>query len=611
MNGKQDLREIVAALSLAVLGVGSRLLFVSRFPTLPFSDFQALVSFGRDLRDHGLAAPSNLWRVFNPGLPMALSLLGRVFPSRYPDAARAATAALTGLLPLLPFLFWRGALSFRLRLLAGLLLAAWPGQICFSGVVAQDNWVLMPAVALAALAVRVLLLAERGGHPFAAGLLFAAGVAVRQEMALVLLPPVVAAAFGARPRRRFGRNLVLLALSAGLPLLALAEQRRLATGRFALTTEHGSLALLGTVAPGASSPGWIDPHLWVASVDPDALASPRAFAKAAPRLALREYLRRPRFHLLRVGTQTLRVLSRSDALDLFWGLIGPSALPPERRIAGTLFAKNISGAIVVWQLATLGLFVATVLLGIRRRRPEILVIVAAIFLKVALQAVISPMPRLLLPATALELLVIPLGFANLARASTSARAGLAALAIAVPLFSALTLPALERRLAADDTETVQPIRFPLEIPGSGHVWCRVSFGLLSSLEREAATVRLMNLDPQPGERAAVECRLPPIDPAAALTLRIEDSYARGGFPGRIEQRVEIDGREVFRHDIAAEPGAGWAEIAVPPRALEVEIGILAVRPDPGWGWGTASRTSFEFVRRPRGPVDPAPAAVAR
>jgi hypothetical protein len=51
------------------------------FPTIPFSDFRALIDFGARLRDRGLAAPGWGWVQFNPGLPLILSVLLRAFPS--------------------------------------------------------------------------------------------------------------------------------------------------------------------------------------------------------------------------------------------------------------------------------------------------------------------------------------------------------------------------------------------------------------------------------------------------------------------------------------------------------------------------------------------------
>ena len=149
------------------------------FPVRPVSDFEGLVALARLMRDVSWTAPSWRWIYFSPGLPLTLSLVLRLFPGPPEDVARLATAVVCGLVPLLPFALWRGVVSFRVRLLAGVLLALWPGQVFFSGVVAQDNWVLPPTVALACLAARALLAGGRG-RPVLAGLLYALAAAMRQ-----------------------------------------------------------------------------------------------------------------------------------------------------------------------------------------------------------------------------------------------------------------------------------------------------------------------------------------------------------------------------------------------------------------------------------------------
>ena len=49
-------KEILGLLLLLILGLAPRLAFVSRFPTIPFSDFASLVAFGQYLHDHGLVS---------------------------------------------------------------------------------------------------------------------------------------------------------------------------------------------------------------------------------------------------------------------------------------------------------------------------------------------------------------------------------------------------------------------------------------------------------------------------------------------------------------------------------------------------------------------------
>ncbi len=104
----------------------------------------------------------------------------------------------------------------------------------------------------------------------------------------------------------------------------------------------------------------------------------------------------------------------------------------------------------------------------------------------------------------------------------------------------------------------------------------------------------------PGEAARVTCVLPEGRPELPLGLRIEDPYAPGSLPGRVLEKVSIDGREVFSHDIAAAPGAGWIEVPLTraglPAPSRVSFEILAVAPDAGGAWGAASAASFELVK---------------
>src|SRR5262249_40928841 len=144
--------EAAAAAALVLAGVGLRLLVVTLYPTEPLSDFRGLVLFGVRLRDEGLAVPGWHWVQFSPGLPLILSGLFRLFPPGVAGGRRPATAVATGLLPLAPFLLWRPILSLKGRVLAGALLALWPGQVLFSGVPAQENWALLPTVVLGCLA---------------------------------------------------------------------------------------------------------------------------------------------------------------------------------------------------------------------------------------------------------------------------------------------------------------------------------------------------------------------------------------------------------------------------------------------------------------------------
>jgi len=587
-------REAAAAALLALVGVGLRLAFARAFPTIPFSDFHALIAFGTRLRDEGLTVPGWGWVQFNPGLPLLLSLLLRVFPSDPDSAARTATAVLTGLAGLVPFLLWRPFLSFRSRLLAGLVLALWPGQVFFSGVVAQENWALLPTIAVACLGVRGVRAPGLRAHPVAAGLLYAAACAIRQEMLVVLLPLLLPAA-GVLPRRAGSvRRLALLFLAAGVPFLALAAERRAASGRFALTTEHGGLGVLGSIAPGAAADGWIDPTAYVAARRPELLRDLKALRDAAGSLAVEEWRRRYRYHVFRAAVSSMRLLSDSDAEDLFWSVGASDALPAALRKAGEEFAARW-GPLLRLELAGIsGLFAAAAVLGARRRDAAILLLVAAVLLKLAVQALVSPMGRLMVPAVALELLAVALAAALPRAASRGEGAWLLAVAAAVAALLLVATPPL-RALARRKDETPLPIRrFPLAMAGGGFADCSVESGRLTGFEWGRARLALASESPPPGETARVTCDLPAAP--APLRLRLEDAYAPSGYTGRIVERVASDGRELLRHDIGGPEGATWLEVPL-EGGSRVTIEILALRPDPGWAWGAASAAGFEIGRR--------------
>jgi hypothetical protein len=584
-------REAFGAAVLVLLGVGLRFAFIRAFPTNPFSDFHALIQFGTRLRDQGLAAPGWGWVQFNPGLPLVLSVLLRLFPSDPASAARVATAVVTGLTGLAPFLVWRHVLAFRGRLLAGLVLALWPGQVFFSGVVAQENWALLPAVALACLGVRGVRRPDLRAHPILAGLLYAATCAIRQEMLVVLLPLLLPAA-GVLPRGPGrGRRLAFLAVAAGVPLLLLAAERRAASGRFSLTTEHGGLGILGSLVPGAAADGWVDPTAYVAARRPELLRDLKGLRDSAGGLAREELRRRWRYHAFRAGVASMRLLSDSDAENLFWSVGAADALPDGRRAAGAAFAARWAPALRVELAVIAGLFAGAVISGIRRRDRAILLLAAAVLLKLGIQAWISAMGRLMVPAVAFELLAIALAAAALTRPLRRERAVFLAVAASVAVLLLAATPPL-RALARRKDELPLPIRrFPLALGGGGFAECTVDAGRLTGVEWGRARLSLAGESPAPGESARVTCDLP--RDRSDLTLRLEDPYAPSGYTGRVLERVDADGHELLRHDVGGPEGATW--LAVPLRdSRRVTIEILAVRPDPGWAWGPASASGFEI-----------------
>jgi hypothetical protein len=593
-NGRQD--ALTAAI-LALLGIGIRLAFVRAFPSLPVSDTIRIIAFGRVFSDQGLFPSTNYWTDFNPGLPMILAVLDRLFPGGANVVAQTATAVVSGLVGLIPFLLWRRVLPFGWRLCAGLLLTLWPGQVFFSGIVVQDNWVLLPAVALCALAGRVLHGQANVGRPVVAGLLFAAAVAIRQEMILALLPPLLAASLPrANPRLR-SSCLLKMSLAAGIPILLLAGQRYVATGRFTIATEHAGMALLGTFTPGSSTDGWMNPRDFISNVEPTLFANPIRMRTAGYRLAWEEAKRHPGFHIMRIAATVPYLALYSDADNLYRAIAWPLGLPERDRPRAAQFRITWDPLLKVELAVIQGLFLASLMLGVWRRDSAILVIAAAIALKILVHALISPVSRLVLPAIAFELLVIPLAGAALGEVSPGRRRILAAVAGLVPILLLALLPSVQRALQAVALAEPKVSRFSLEIPGRGAVSCVLETGALTCLDPKEARLETRS---DPGDAARAACTLPTLDPGEPLTLRLRDNYSPGGLPGRMIARVFVDGRQILRYDLAAKPGSGWLEIPLvapdrpPPSTVTVEE--VAINPEPGMAWGPACPLDFAFRR---------------
>jgi hypothetical protein len=592
------------ALLLAAGGVAVRVAAVRAFPAAPKFDSQALIAFGRVFHDRGLFPDSFYWSHFNPGLPMILALLDGPFARHIAEAARTATAAATGLLGVLPFLIWRPVLAYRWRLLAGLLLTFWPGQVLFSGIVTQDNWVLLPGVALCALAARTLRDETDTGRLALATLLFLAAVAIRQEMLIVLFLPWLASAAGrSRSRRRVLTNLTLASVLSGIGILALCEQRYLATGRFTIATEHGGLALLGSVVPGSFTNGWLNPRDYVAAVEPSLLGDPIRYRTDAYRLSFAEIRRHPLFQGIRAAAQLPHLALVSEAANLDWSMTLRGALPPQLQARGEAFRRRWDLRLKLELGFIQGLALAALLVGFWRRDRAILVIAAAAFLKVAIHLVLAPVPRLILPAIAFELLTIPLAASLVAApggVSPRRRAALAVIAGAVPVLLLFLVPPLEASVMRFRQEVPRVTEFTLAIAGGGSAACTLESGKLVCLDPGEARLETPDADPPPGDTARVVCRLPPLVDGESLTLRLEDTYAAGGFPERMIARVSADGRAIFHHDLAASPGRGWIDVPLAgpgrPAPSSVSIEEVALRPEPGASWGASAPLGFAFRR---------------
>ena len=592
--------EFIWFVVIILLGVFPRLTFIILFPTQPISDFKGLVDFAIALHDSVFARGTWYWEFLSAGLPTMLSVIMRVFPDSPETTARWATAILTGFVPIFPYAIWRDVLSLRARILAGLLLALWPGQIFFSGVVAQDNWVLIPTIALSSLAVRSLV-ARDGGHPFWSAVLFALGTFIRQEMLIVLIPVALTSAGLGTGGKHLKRHLFFWMVGALLLLLLIAGQRAIATGRFALTTGHGGKAMLGAYVPGAGLNYWTDLSPYIASVDPSLLRNKKRFNEECYRLALKEALRRPKFHLVRIVSGVLNNLGRPDPSNFYWSLNAINVLPVEYKQRGDIFVKKISPLVNTFIVMIHTVFLASFLGGVVRRNWPILAISATMLLKIFIHAVIVAQPRHFMPVIALECLIIALSV-DYAIKSKKITQFILILVGAASIIFLLTMVSFRARayILTQDENIQRVYRFSLtEAMGKGSLTCVVDCGRLSDLTEQSAELELLNTNPYPEETASVKCLLTGTETPVPLSLQIRDPYTPAGVPKKIIKRVLLDGQEIFRNDLAAQLVNGWFEVPLglvgkgTQRAILIEI--MAIRPDPGYPWGNVSKTEFRLA----------------
>jgi len=596
--------ELAWGAALLVAGLVPRLLLAVVLPAQPISDFRGIIDFALALRDKGLTTGGYYWDVFNIGPPLVLSWLLRVWPGSPDDAARLATAAVTGLMPLLPFLLWRGALPLRTRVIAGMLLALWPGQVLFSGVVSQDNWVTVPTVALAALAARAWFV--RKGYPVAAGLLYAISVAMRQEMLYALLILVLVAA-GLLPSRqaRWWRAATVCLLSAALPLLLHAWQRKQATGAFSIGPGHLGYTLVGTVMPGATATGWGDPSSYATSVAPELTRSRyRLFHETLP-IALAEVRRRPGFQLARATAAFLRHPITSGGDNLYWSLTAPGVQGDRTRARALKLALAVQGPLTLEAILIQGLFAGALLAGCLRRNVAIISIALAALAKIAIHAALVAVGRFFVPALAMELLVVALGVEQALRMSLQARLGL----LTAGVLASATMVIGGGRLTAwvrshDEVAPQRTYRFTLRSwQHRGSLECTVRTGELQRLGNDMAAIAPVRPPAGCGVVAAADCLLRGGGPAEALALEVLDDYSGVAGPGTVLQRVAIDGTQVAVRDAAADASTDWWSTPLGNVGSDTLVRVRTealLRCGAGAGiWPTAG-LDIQLVRQPEG-----------
>jgi hypothetical protein len=585
-------REAAWLLCLAVLALAPRLAYVTAFPHRQFLDFRSQVEFAEEFNDRAFAAGSGRWANVGPGLALGLSVVLRAVPGPPLDVARDTTAILTGLTALLPFVLWRGALSLRARVTASLLLALWPGHIVFSGVVSQDNWVLPPAIALAALAVRTLARGD-AGHPVVAPILYCVAGAVRPDMFIVLLPLLVPAAGLFRPLREWRPRAVMLFIATmTLGLVVLGGCRWAGSGRFRLTPSHAGIGTLGAYIPGAGV-AWAPTNAYFAAAAPQLVPSDTEMRRAAWGFVWRELRRRPAFHLVRSFANTATSLLSSDTEGLFWSVGFDNALPDAIRPRAERFAAKVQGPIAWSTTLALSLCLGAAFLAVRRRLWPILLIVMAVAVKIAVHAVVAAQGRYFVVVLAFAFLVIALAVEEAQRRPLGwGAAGAVALALALVLGLRV---AGEKAVAHVISHQEQlTYRFTLRDPGrAARMDCVVRQGLVSLLwaSQARAAIRLLDIEPARGDSAVAECDVESLRESAVDVL-VSDSYRPGGFPGRIVQSVTVDGRDALRRDVADEEANTWARIPLgtlrPGERRRVVFRMTAGNVEAGWLWGSVN-----------------------
>ncbi|GAB1594598.1 hypothetical protein [Lysobacter claricitrinus] len=572
------------------LGLALRATLMLRYPTIPVSDFLRVVDFATMLsRDFG--APTWHWLLLSPGTSTLLGVILRVVPGDPVAVARTATMLLMSALPLLPLVVLRGVVPTWARVLVAALIALQPAQVIFSGVVAQDNWVQLPVLALACIGVRNAFGAKRGFAASASVLWVLSGY-IRQEMWLAAFPLVLLAVFPWGEPREWRRRAYVFGGIGAILLSLVAWQRHAATDRFALTTAHGGAAMLGSYMPGAGF-GWLQYDAFVAAKHPELQDDTQKLMAVAGPMAWNEIKRRPGFHLQRRVGALFASSVNADGTLVYWSLLD-EAQKPSRRADALLLAQRLGP----WVLAGLCLlhaaFFAAVAVAVRTRNRAVLAIAAAIALKAALHVLFATQARFMLVANTLEALAVGLAAVDVAHAKVSRAWALTAAAVSATAVFAVVhvLPRWEAAVkAADPAMHIDTFLLRLE---HARASCSLASGVLVDSAASTFRFKVAHPDPAPGERAEVRCLVRAAGGAdASILLGVEDAYAPGGFPDRLRQEVRIGGNNVLSHDISAEAGAGWWETPLSlsaTRDTEIIFRIQAVRPDAGPAWGEAATT---------------------
>lgn len=595
---KQNLYiEILCFILLLLVAFLPRIGFVSIFPSHPTSDFQNLINFGLSFKLDWLAKGNIYWKYFSAGLPLILSLLFRIFPYDPEVISRWATVFITGSTALIPFLVWRDTLSLRARVIAGIFMSLWPGQILFSGIPAQDNWVLPTSVMLAALSVRILVNKEVG-RPILGALLYVLTVSIRQEMLICMFPVAVVVVIGSDKKEFIKRSLVAVTIAA-LAFGFLIVQRGMSTGRYSLSSDHMGLTILGSYIPG-SGRGWGNPLPYLAIAAPEELQQDD-YQKISVELALKELFSRPRYHLIRaIGTVSFHLFQAEDNY-YWWSLSKQGVLSADKIDEATLFISKTDSWIKLPALLVQFFFFSSLFYVIfveRRKLLTVLPVLMVIFLKVSIHSVIVSEPRYYLTVIALQIVVFSVLVDGILLTRKTGPIFLGVL-FGGGMVAGLIFLAQYAQKTIDMYDGIRQknYAFPLMVEGL-KVNCVLDKGVLLYQLNSGGAIRLEHQDPAPGEFSRISCSAFS-ETTMDIYISIMDGYEQGGTPERILQIVYVNGERIIRHDVADEIFLGWQDVYLgkisPGQPFNFSLEVKALKPDDGWGWGDVSNTAFKIT----------------
>lgn len=562
-SGSITRNELVWGFVVLGISLSARAIFITVFPTRAMIDAYEIIEFSRRFIDGSALDHSTkslwLWAHWNPGLPLFLSPFIAFFGAT--ELLIASTARWTlsmpcGMITLIPFLILRDVMSLRARVIISLLLSLWPGQIIFGGVILTDNLVMLPTIALACFTIRAGVL--RTCYPIWSGAIFALAVCIRQETLITNIPLLIVP-LGFTPltinsrRRLFLGGAIILSF-----LVALAIVRWEATDRFAITTTHTGTSLLGAFSPGAHLTGYIDYQAFASTfdsiiTDDDAL-----------RLAFKEALNRPGFHIIRIIGSiiyhlkvgdgdtwwTFGNLSNADkgtgsvSEELPWSVLDDSKIIPSKRQSIAKKVSNVFTKVVkVYQPILYVLFFTCMVVTINKGWWAITLVGLGSVIRVIFHGLTVIQPRFLLVGTALEAIVIVQTINLFGKnrkgwrlVGSSLLVGLMFVGIinwSEPYFWSYVIR--HDKLQRTYKFALTAYRHTPSIDGSwiaGKMRCMVNEGTVQYLNEAQAQLRLLKDDPSPGDRAIANCMFEPYL-SGSYSLVVKDSSHKGGSSDKV------------------------------------------------------------------------------